>query len=251
VGSVPLFALWEKGLPRTLADLSLADSSFALPGDSSKLSFSVKESPDVYNMVFPVFISFGRFTPDHRFGGGVSFAMLSKKFTSSIRCGSDTAARLDVKQRFSLYTVSLDLVYGWKIPERYFSVDGVDRTDAVLGLSVAPLAILNKSSSFPSTNVSTRLDVTADSLPARVNSFSACGIAIGWRAGIVTVKKASASGGFEAGLAYSGIWQGRFRTDISTAINERDVSRRGSPHKAAANISHRMEMTVAMVRRVF
>jgi hypothetical protein len=251
VGSIPVFSLWKNGLPQSLAGFDLSASSFSLPADTVPLAFSIRENPDVYNMVFPLSISFDRCFSQSRFGTALSFSFISKKYTSSIATTADSSLRrVDIRQQLALYTLSLDLVYGRKIPNRYFSVDGVDRTDAIIGISIVPLVALNKTSSIKSNTQDPRFTALADSLSKGVNSFSSYGVAFGWRAGIMTLRRLSNRGGVEAGISYFGAWSGRFRTSGAPLL-ENQVSKTGISQTELGSVSSRLELTVSFIRKVF
>jgi hypothetical protein len=251
VGSIPVFSIWKNGLPQSLAGFGISSSSLGQPADSVPLAFFLKENPDIYNMVFPLSISFDRCFSQSRLGTALSFSLISKNYTSSIATAADSSLRrIDIRQQLSLYTLTLDLLYGRKIPARYFSVDGVDRTDAIIGISIAPLLALNKRSSIKSNTSDPRFTSLADSLAKGANSFSSYGVAFGWRAGIMTLRRLSNQGGVEAGISYFGAWSGRFRTG-EVPLLERQISNTGAEGKEISSISHRIELSVSLVRKVF
>ena len=117
IGSVQVFGLWKDGLSKSLADFGLTDSSFKLSGDPLQLAFTVKQEADVYNMIFPVTVSFGRLFRTHRYEAAISFSMLSKTAQSSVSIGNDSVGRrIDISQSLGMYSISFDFLYGTEIP---------------------------------------------------------------------------------------------------------------------------------------
>jgi hypothetical protein len=225
LGGNRLFSLWEKGLPKSLADFGLNARSFVQGADTMPLTFAIKETPDVYNMTFPVAVSLTRLSSSSRWQAVVSFSWLSKDSRSTVTIGDDSVGRrIAITRSLGLYTVTLDLLYGRAIPERYFSITGADRTDIVIGISASPFIALRKSATagFPSGDA--RLSAASDSMASRLHPVSATGMAFGWRVGIVKLSRLSRHGGLDAGLTYSGLWSTLFRTRSGGTLTEQDIS---------------------------
>jgi hypothetical protein len=251
LGGMPVYALWQKGLPGSLAGIGLTERFMPLPGDSSALVFSVKERPAVYNMTFPVFLLFGRLSPERRYGLAASFSVLAKDFAATVFAAADsTNRRIDIRQRFTTWAAAFEFLYGRTIPQRYFSVDGVDRTDCVIGISTAPFIALNKTTDLGSPAApDARFSAVRDSIWGRMGAFSAAGIAVAWRAGIVSLRRVSKHGGIEAGVSYYGLWAARFSTAGGT-LSRKEVSAACPERtKPVSAFSNRIEITAAMVRR--
>lgn len=250
IGNIPIISLWGSGLPQSLADLGLSASTLSQPTDSAQLAYTLNENPDAYNMVFPISISIDRCYAHNRFGAGLTFSMVSKNYTASVAPGDSSQRSITVRQSLALYALSIDLLYGRAIPPRYFSVDGIDRTDAILGLSFMPLLALTKNSSVQSNSSDTRFSALADTIGKGLESFSAYGVAFGWRAGIMTLRRVSKQGGIEAGICYYGVWYGQLRVS-GAPLYENQISKTGANIQETGTVSHHLELTVSLVRKVF
>lgn len=253
IGSFKIFALWKNGLPQSLADLGLKDTSFRLAGDTVSLAFTTKQAPDVYNMTFPLAISFGRLSQTHRYEAAVSFSMLTKDFRSAVSVGaaSDSTARsIDISQSMRLYAITLDLLYGSAIPERYFSIAGADRTDLIAGVSITPFVNVHTTTGISTPAPSdVRLLVVRDSISRRLNHVSASGIAFGWRLGIAKMRHLSKKGGVEGRLCYCGAWTPAFRK-TSGILTEKEIGANSNdPDGRVSYVSHRFEISVALIRK--
>jgi hypothetical protein len=255
LGGFQLFSLWQDGLPNSLADFGLSGLSCAVPGDSQALTFAARESPDVYNMTFPVAIALGRFSSVNRYQAMLSFSWLNKTARSTVEVGTDadsTGRRIIIANSFGMYTITLDLLYGRAIPEHYFSIDNGDRTDAMVGISASPFILLRKSNtvSYPASD--RRLSAVNDSIEANLRStFSASGIAVGWRMGIVRFRRLSKRGGFDAAITYAGRWSTLFRTNSGSILTEQEVnSRSGDPGKKVSFFSNSVEISFSLVQRL-
>jgi hypothetical protein len=256
IGGMQVFTLWKDGLPGSLADFGLTDSSFKLAGDTLKLAFQSKKAPDVYNMMFPLSICIGRLADRHRYGAAVSFSMLSKNSQSIVNIGSDadfTGRRINISQSLGLYAITLDLLYGTAIPDRYFSIDGADRTDFIIGVSVSPFVGLSKIKSVSSpadTSSDPRLWALQDSIIHCLNSVSASGIALGWRIGIAKLRRLSKNGGIEGRISYYGTWSTLFRTR-SRRLTEKEISvKSGAPERKVSYFSNRFEISFSLIRKL-
>ena len=253
LGGVQVFSLWKNGLPQSLADFGLQESSVRQIDDTLPLAFNTKESPDVYNMMFPLTISFSRLAKTHRFDAAVSFSMLSKSYTSSVSIGPDSAGRrIDISQNMGLYAITLDLLYGRAIPDRYFSIDGADRTDIFIGISVSPLIAVSKTNSIsvPDIASDTRLSEARDSIANHLNSVSASGIAFGWRAGIAKLRHLSKNGGIEGRISCCGLWSTLFRTRSGTLTEGALNAKSGDAGRKVSYYSSRIEISFSLVRKI-
>jgi hypothetical protein len=249
LGSLPPLKSWKDGLPKALADVGLSAGMVDDTGDTVQLQYKVKESPDDYNMMFPLSISFGRLSANHRFSALFTFAMLSKKYNAAVEV--DSSRNVTVGQRMRYFSLMFELNYGTRIPERYFSVDKVDRTDAIIGIGLSPLIALKKSSSIKRNSSDALLETVADSISGRQSSFSASGIALAWRLGMVTLRRVSKTGGIEAGLSYQGLWCTRFTTPGGT-LRFGDITMKSSTaEKSVSWFSSRFDITISLIHRLF
>jgi hypothetical protein len=248
LGSLPVLKNWKNGLPYAIGDFSLPAVTDTA-GDTVTLRFKVKQSPDVYNMMFPLTLSISRLSENHRMGLAFSFAMLSKKFNAAIEIDSSRTVTLEQTMRY--YAVCAELNYGTRIPEAYFSVDMVDRTDAIVGIGLSPFIGLRKSSRIsPSLSNDAALQAIKDSLVASEDSFNAAGAAVAWRLGLVTLRRISKTGGMETSLSYQGLWCTRFKTSQGTfTYGSIDPDAR-EPEAAVSYFSNRFDITISLIRRL-
>jgi hypothetical protein len=252
LGSNPVFSLWKGSLPTSLSDFGYPSGQTIMGADSLTLAFTSRETPDVYNMTFPITLSFGRLSRDYRYGATASFSWTSKTAKSSLIEGPDSLHRhIDITQGLDLYAVSLDIIGGRRLPKRYFTIDGVDRSDIVLGLSATPFIALKKSASIAASASDPLLDTAKSRAVACASSFSSTGIAFGWRVGIVSVRRMSKTGGLETGLSYFGLWSMHFQTDQRPLIESDLNAKSGSGSRHVSYYSGRIEFTVSLVHKVW
>jgi hypothetical protein len=254
LGSMPSFDTWTGNLAQQLSDLGLSDSSFQIPGlDTGQLAFTVRQSPDIYSMTFPITVYVGRLYPVHRLTGSLSFAYLTKEYDARVSLVNDSTRYFDLRQTLGLYDFTAALTWGSRIPERYFSVEGMDRTDALIGILVSPYIALQRSATIgapPTSDI--RLTELYNAILPQVSSFSALGIAYGWRLGLATISHHSKRSGIEAELAYSGMWNTRFRTSSGVTLSQGDLGdKSGSAGSAVSYYSSRIEISISMFRKIF
>ena len=261
IGSGQVFTLWKNGLPSSLADFGLRDTSFrrivdTITGDTMNLAFQTRKAADVYNMMFPITISVGRLAGKHRYSAAVSFSMLAKNSRLSVDIGRNadsTGRRLDISQSMGLYAITLDLTYGRTIPDRFFSIDKSDRTDVLAGISVTPFIGLSRASSVGPVEDSAsdpRLWTLRDSVAKELTSVSASGIAFGWRLGVSKMRRLSKKGGLEGRICWYGTWAPGFRSPGGT-LTEKEISMKSAaPDRKASYFSNRFEISVSLIRKL-
>jgi hypothetical protein len=249
LGSLPPLKNWKTGLPKTLSDAGLPGTTVGDNGDTVSLLFTVQETPDDYNMMFPVSVSIGRLMENRRFSTAVAFSILSKKWNAALNVDSLHSVTISERMRFLSFLMAAD--YGIRIPEHYFSVDNVDRTDVIIGIAASPLIALKRSYSVSPSSSDPLLASVADTLSAHWNGFDASGVAIAWRFGITTLRRASPRGGVEAGLSYQGSWNTRFK-DHDRPLTAGDINRKcDRPDTPVSWFSNRFDITISLVRRTF
>ncbi|MGA3052271.1 MAG: hypothetical protein ABSE00_10200 [Chitinispirillaceae bacterium] len=254
LGSLPPFDLWNGNLPQQFSDLGLSDTAFQIQGlDTGQLAYVVRQSPDIYSMTFPVTVYIGRLTPNHRLTAALSFAWLSKEYDARVSLVNDSARYFDLRQTFGYYSLTAALTWGTRIPERYFSVDGIDRTDAMIGILASPYIALQRSSTIgapPTGDI--RLTELYDSIVPQMSSFSATGIAYGWRMGLATIRHHSKKSGIEAELTYSGLWNTQFRTSSGASLLQGNLGDKSASAGAAFSYyTSRIEISISLFRKVF
>jgi hypothetical protein len=253
LGSMPPFDIWYGNLPQQFSDLGLFDTAFQIPGiDTGQLAYVVRQSPDLYSTTFPVTVYIGRLTPNHRLTAALSFAWLSKEYDARVSLVNDSARYFDLRQTLGFYSFTAALTWGSRIPERYFSVDGIDRTDAMIGILASPYVALQRSSSIgapPTGDI--RLTELYDSIVPQMSSFSATGIAYGWRLGLATIRHHSKKSGLEAELTYSGLWNTRFRTSSGGSVPQGDLGdKSASAGNAVSYYTSRIEISISLFRKL-
>lgn len=250
LGGFRPFSLWKSGLPLSLADCRLTAASPGIASDSAPLLFAVVRAPDVYNMTFPVSLSLTRLRRSDRLTISCSFSWQSREYNAAITVRNDSLRRLDMKQAMRFYAVSLDFLYGRSIDSRYFSINKFDRTDVFIGLSVTPLLLLKKVATITAPPADPRLSAVGNMLAATQNGFSASGLAVGWRLGIMTLRRLSRTGGYESSLSWCGSWQTRFKTSAGP-LKEQDISPKGSGSEDGYSyLLNRFEISFSLVRKV-
>ena len=250
LGSLPVLKNWKNGLPGGLDDFGLPKDIIDTAGDTAALQFKVKQSPDIYNMMFPLTLSLSRLSENYRMGLAFSFAMLSKKFNADIEV--DSSRKVTLEQSMRYYTVLAEFTYGTRISEAYFSVDNVDRTDAFIGIAVSPYIGLQKSSRISTSKTNDAiLETVKYFVLAGKNDFNAAGVAVAWRLGMAALRRVSKTGGIETSLSYQGLWCTRFRTSQSTFTYGTIDPDAREPNAAVTYFSSRFDITVALIRRLF
>lgn len=259
LGSMSPFSDWAGGLPQQLGDLGLSDTAFqihadsilGIKGDTGQIAFAVQRSPDIYNMMFPITVYYGRLYPDHRFKAALTFSMLSKEYDGQITFSDSSGRHIDFQQTLAFYSLTAQLTYGKRIAERYFSVDNIDRTDAIIGISVSPWVGLNRTSSVSVSDPSDpRLSQIAAVLP-QFGSVSASGLAFGWQAGLATIHHNSARGGIEAEITYTGLWYTNFKSGAAT-VTGKDIGAGAGGSDVNSPLSYyssRLGITISLFRK--
>ncbi len=222
LGSFEAIDIWEKALPDSLGHLhlssislrQLSDStspdSLIRKGDTSSLRFTIKDKPSAYNMAFPLSISFTKFRKDDRFTTSFIFSLYSKSQKTSVYLLDDSLKRrIDLRQKFLLYSLALNLNYAKRIPKIYFSVDGIDRTDLLLGLSITPLMRMKTTNSIKRYSDDNRIIGIEDTIRSNLISTDSYGLSLSFRTGVSTVQKLS-TGALEVALLYTCSWNDYF-----------------------------------------
>ncbi len=262
LGSLDAVKLWQYTLPDSLYDLHLNDpflvrlpdtksaDSVLHAGDTAHLHFSIKDKPSIYNMTFPITFSFTNFREFDRFTTSITLAFFSKNQKSSIYLLNDSLnRRVDLKQNFLFYTISLNLLYAKKIPPIYFSVDGVNRTDFFLGLTLTPLTRLKTTNSIKRYSNDPRTIGIEDTIRSRLITTDSYGISSSIRTGITTIKQLS-TGALEIGLNYSLTWNGYFFHNGERIKRGALYSSDSDANKPLSFFSNRFEINISLLRHV-
>jgi hypothetical protein len=259
LGSLPPFDIWRGGLPQQLSDLGLTDTSYRIApaglfaGDTGQLSFTVRQSPDLYSITFPITAYITRLTPNHRFTASLSFAWLSEEYDARILEQNDSSQYFDLQQTLGLYSLTGALTWGTRIPERYFSVDAIDRTDALIGLLATPYIALRRTTSIGAPPAAgSRMDSLYHAVLPQMSSFSAAGIAYGWRLSLATIRHQSKRSGLEAELTYSGIWNTGFHMASGATLLQANLGdKSATAGNAVSYYTSRIEISISLFRKIF
>jgi hypothetical protein len=261
LGSFEAAKIWEQTLHSDLSSLHLTDTSFIILkdttssdtlirnyGDTSKLRFTVKEKPSGYNMSFPVSLSLVTFRPKSRHSLNLSFFLFSKNQKSSLYTIADSVnRRIDINQKFRLYSASLYYLYGHKVPPLYMTVEQINRTDVVAGLGIAPLMYIKSSNIVKKLSDDTRITAICDSINKQFQSFEMYGLSISLKAGFSTVKRIR-SGALETSILYTMTWNDYFY-DNGKRIHRSDLDPKDDEgSKRLSFMSNRMEFSLALLK---
>ena len=140
LGSVDIFADWQSNLPDSVQKI--------LPSNPDTFGFSIKEPVNTYNILFPLSVSW---TPlvyrrsSVSFEG--SFCYIGKALQATLQHDT-TSGKIDYRQSLDSYTFSLGVLYRYGLDQRYFRIEGVDRTSVIVGAYVLPYSYLSKQTSI-------------------------------------------------------------------------------------------------------
>lgn len=263
LGSFEAINIWENALPDSLGHLHLtsltlqqlpdttSQDSLLRKGDTSSLRFTIKDKPSTYNMAFPLSISLTKFRKNDRFSTSLIFSLFSKSQKASVYILDDSLERrIDLRQKFLLYSLALNLNYAKRIPQIYFSVDGIDRTDLLFGLSITPLMRMKTINSIKRYSDDNRILGIEDTIRSNLNSTTdSYGLSLSFRAGISTLQKLS-TGAIEVSLLYTCSWNDYFynngeRIRIGSLNKNHDNS-----NKPLDFITNRFEINCSFLHRI-
>ncbi|MBD3317796.1 MAG: hypothetical protein GF344_18585 [Chitinivibrionales bacterium] len=195
VGGMPVFDLWETGLPEQVTDLSRgADSAMAT-------GFGIVEEPNPYNVSFPLTVTYSTPLRDgRRIALAASFAGIRKTFRGTAESDS-LGTWWERTARLALASASLEGALYVNINDEYFSIDNVDNTSFVLGLGVTPWARLTLYNREQNHSIHKSF--------SREHHYN--GVGASWTLGVSSLKKVSGGNGIEVGVVYQGHRYGYFR----------------------------------------
>ena len=261
LGDFSVLNIWKKSLPGSLQNFGIDAYSFrvepdtTLPdslweADTAQLKYQVKEKPNDYNMVFPIKLSFYKVRENDRFSASLSFMLVSKKFKASVFAVDDSLdRRVDIREKMVLYSLAVEAMYGHKIPERYFSINGVERSDFVAGIGIAPLVSLKTSSSTKLYSDDLRISAVNDSIVGALDKLTSYGISLSFRAGISTIRKLESNSALEIWISYNLNWYNYFYSN-NKRIFFSDIDRYTKNNKELSFLSNRFEITFSLLRNV-
>ncbi len=201
LGSYDVFNPWQNQLPDSVQAI--------LPVNPDTLGFTVIEPVNTYNILFPISISY---TPLVYSRSSVSFegsfCYIGKSLKAVLQ--RDTAAgKINYQQSMNSYTFNLGVLYRHAIDERYFKIEGVDRTSLLAGLYVLPYSYLSNETSISSRGIA---DSVVTAAAPYLKSYYAWGYGAGWRIGLTSQHALSRYSGMEISISYVGRYFGYFKT---------------------------------------
>ncbi len=260
LGDFALLSLWEDALPDSLSSLGLSVSSFSVPYDSTAgndqppvdtkpLFFSIKEKTAIYTMSFPLSLSLVRIRENDRCALSLNASWMRKIFSATIAATGDTLDRkVDYKESMNVYSVFLSLTYGHRIPQHYFSIEGVERSFFNIALDFSPLiaSAIRRNVSAPSSDV--RFSEVKNHISSPPRRFLHGGAA-GLRVGLNVLKRLNKNSASEMGAWFSILGYGYFlEHGDRVAFNDINPSN-GKKDRPLYWISSRLDITFALMRR--
>jgi hypothetical protein len=257
LGSSPIFTAWQQPLPLGagfLNAVAVTDSHSVIPpGDTTfvrdSVAFVALETPTPYTIYFPV--TFSRyFAPDSNTLLSLDLSLFlvykSLKVTATVYADTHMVLQRTVSQSVGFYTGSIGLRLSRAIPQRYFTMQGVNRASLTAGLSVIPYALLDADYSVQNSGGPV-IDTVATLVDAGLAPFkyrwSYTGAGLSWLLGISGITKYGQDRGLEGGLYYSGNWL------YFPNLSERSLNPASFSSKAGYSaISHRLAIQFTLLK---
>lgn len=262
IGSIEVFSLWQKSLQDSLRDFGLTpefgfrrpDSAMLARGDSSadtsKLSYTIKENPSVYSIVFPIGFSYKFLDSLWYFEIKSNFAYISKQFKASVQPVNDSLyRRVDLLRKLALYSFAIEAWYGWRIPPEYFTIENIEYPSLKIGLGLSPYVTLKEQFKVTGNKLDDRFTAIRDSILLRKNEILSRGMMLSWHAAISGLRKISYKRGLEVSLGYSGYWNGLFRNNESF-LNESDIHDNVRKDKRLSFVSNRIVVGFSLLGNI-
>lgn len=233
LGSLDIFNDWQSNLPDSVQKI--------LPMNPDTFGMSVTEPVNTYNILFPISVSW---TPlvyrksSVSFEG--SFCYIGKVLQATLQ--HDTASgKINYRQSLDSYTFNVGMLYRHSLDERFFRIEGVDRTSVIVGAYVLPYSYLSKQTSLTCSGVPDSVIVAAR---ANLKNFYAWGYGGGWRIGISSQRALSKTSGMEVSVCYVGRYLGFFREKKGFVLNKDINTDRSDPDDKLSFFSNTVEMKV-------
>lgn len=260
LGNLPLLPLWKNSLPDSLTKLGLQQNSFivnadtSLPdslqiADTSMLEFRIKEHPSFYNMTFPLRLSIARVKDKSIFRASLTYSLIYKNQKSIVFAADDTLnRRIDMKQKLFLHSAALEVNYGLKIPQQYFSIESIEKSYFFVGLGISPVLYLKSTRDIDNKSEDLRMQQVENSIRESGENLSALGTTFTFKTGISAIRRLSSNGIAEISLCYTLNWFDYFynkgkrlqKSNISGNIEDKDD---------LSFLSNRFEISVSLYRQ--
>jgi len=200
LGTYDVYNPWQNQLPDSVGNI--------LRLNPDTLGFTIIEPVNGYNIMFPLSISYTPFVYSRStVSFEASFCFISKSLQVMMQHDTGTG-KINYRQAMSSYTFNLGVLYRHAINEKYFRIEGVDRTSVLLGAYVLPYSYLSNETSISSYGIA---DSVVSAAKAGLRSYYAWGYGAGWRVGLTTQKALSQYSGMEISVSYIGRYFGYFR----------------------------------------
>ncbi|HMD69322.1 MAG TPA: hypothetical protein VKF42_10625 [Chitinivibrionales bacterium] len=233
LGSFDIFNDWQSSLPDSVQKI--------LPMNPDTFGMSITEPVNTYNILFPISVSW---TPlvfrksSVSFEG--SFCYIGKVLQATLEHDT-TSGKVNYRQSLDSYTFNVGMLYRHSLDERFFRIEGVDRTSVIVGAYVLPYSYLSKQSSLTWSGVPDSVVVAAR---ANLKNFYAWGYGGGWRIGITSQRALSKNSGMEVSVCYVGRYLGFFREKQGFVLNKEVNPAKADPDDKLSFFSNTVEMKV-------
>jgi len=213
IGSYDILSEWQKNLPDSVQNI--------LPINPDTLGFTIKEPVNSYNVMFPISFSYTPFVYTRSsLGFEGSFSYIGKTLQAEL-IRDTTKGKIDYSQSMTAMSVSVGVIYRRALNEKYFKIEGADRTSFLFGVYALPIIYISREYSLkPSGDVGDSVMAAANS---RITNLYARGLGAAWRLGICSQKALSRASGFEVAISYIGRYSGYFRQG-GRLVNNKDIN---------------------------
>jgi hypothetical protein len=232
LGSNDLFSKWQQALPDSVNKI--------IPITPLSWKLIIKEPVNSYNISFPFRVSYYPFIFDKTSIGIDGFLVyFGKSFNAQLNKDS-LSGSLFYTQSLNTFSLSLGIIYKYELNEKYFSIDGTNKTNFVLGAYFLPLYFISKKISIKSNNAPDSIVTSAQTLCENIKANAFGG---SFRVGISSQKILSKNSGLEFSLSYVGNYIGNFWGD--KVIYKKEInSLWQNPQEKISFISHSIELGV-------
>lgn len=260
LGDLPILSLWKNSLPDSLGSYGLSQNSFSLSADTSlpdslqiadtsKLAFSIKEHPSVYNMTFPLRLSMARISDNRIFKTSLTYSFIYKNHKSILFTADDTLnRRIDIKQKLFLHSLSLEFLYGIKIPSQYFSIESIQKSYFLVGLGFSPLLYLKTDRDIRNHSTDERMSQVLNTILVNNKSVKTFGATFTFKTGITAIRSLSSNAIAEFGMFYTLNWFDYFYKD-GHRMNKNDLDPTRNDSDNLSFLSNRFEIGVSLYKK--
>jgi|GEM_PF-2629151 hypothetical protein len=236
LGSYDIFSSWQNTLPDSVGNI--------LPNNPDTLGFSVTEPVNTYNVLFPISVSYTPFVYRRSsVGFEAAFCYIGKTLQATLQ--HDTlSGKVDYSQTLSSSTFSVGVLYRHALNDRYFRIEGSDRTSFLMGVYALPLSYLYRVTTINSSGIAD--SIVSPALSA-IKDLRAWGFGGAWRVGISTAKGLSQNSGMDVSISYVGRYLGFFREN-GRLLQNRDINPfAADPGNTLSSFSNTVEIRLEFI----